>query len=129
MESMTLAAMCWYKYEVTAKDIGQMDALETERNEFGKRFVMSDDDGNDVAVFHCYRRANLNIAFVVLCYAIQFAGNFIAFLLLINTVINMVYTTEYDIRKRRKEFGLLKALGYQDEELRRLILTVRKTTV
>lgn len=123
LESMTASqTMCWYSYEVTVKDAGQLGALEAGLNEIREQFVLPAADGSEVVEFYYYRRVTMNPVFVLICGAILFGGNFIACLLLINTVINMVYTTEHDIRERRKEFGLLKALGYQDEEVKKILL-------
>lgn len=49
-------------------------------------------------------------------------GNFIIFFFLINSISSVIYVTEDMIYKRRREFGILKAIGYRDKDLRNLLL-------
>lgn len=49
-------------------------------------------------------------------------GDFIIFYILINSISNVIYVTEDNLRKRRREFGILKAIGYRDKDLRNILL-------
>ena len=49
-------------------------------------------------------------------------GDFIIFYILINSISNIIYVTEDNLRKRRREFGILKAIGYKDKDLRNILL-------
>lgn len=49
-------------------------------------------------------------------------GDFIIFYILINSISNIIYVTEDNLRKRRREFGILKAIGYRDKDLRNILL-------
>ncbi len=49
-------------------------------------------------------------------------GNFIIYFFVFNSVINVTYVTEDEVYKRRKEFGILRAIGYRDKDLRNILL-------
>lgn len=53
---------------------------------------------------------------------IALLANFILLALVYDTILNMIYSSEHDIRVRRKEFGLLKAMGYRDGKIALLLL-------
>lgn len=113
----------YYTYLVTVKEPEQLDLLEAELLETGESFRFYNEEYGFWIDLKCNRLSpQIDPLLESLCHAFQFAVNFIAFLLLVNTVINIVYATEHDIRERRREFGLLKAMGYQDGDIRRLLI-------
>ncbi len=50
------------------------------------------------------------------------AGNFIVFFFVFNSISNVVYVSEDNVYKRRREFGILKAIGWRDRDIRNLLL-------
>lgn len=50
------------------------------------------------------------------------AGNFIILYITFNSISNIIYVTEDNIYKRRREFGILKAIGYRDRDLKKILL-------
>ncbi|MCD8118806.1 MAG: ABC transporter permease [Lachnospiraceae bacterium] len=51
-----------------------------------------------------------------------FVMNLVLYVLTFNQALSMIYAVEHDIRTRRREFGLLKAMGYRDGAVNRILL-------
>lgn len=49
-------------------------------------------------------------------------ADFLLAFFIVNTVINIVYTEEYKIFTRRKEYGLMKAVGYRNIQISAILL-------
>ncbi|MCD8119790.1 MAG: ABC transporter permease [Lachnospiraceae bacterium] len=72
--------------------------------------------------FGVYSRGDLTKSDRTAFYGITVFFNFIMLALIFNAAANMIYVTEHDIRTRRQEFGLLKALGYRERRIRQILL-------
>ncbi|MCD8118027.1 MAG: ABC transporter permease [Lachnospiraceae bacterium] len=48
---------------------------------------------------------------------LMMVGNFVLIFFLINLAINIIYTEEHEVYIRRREYGLMKAVGYENSQL------------
>lgn len=91
-------------YSVVLKENSQADRIMAELH-------------RQFADIFSYQKTVLSPKLVVLCYGLILISNFIMFFIIMNTIVNIVYVTEHDIRERRVEFGILKAIGYRNRDI------------
>lgn len=68
-----------------------------------------------------YSQSSLDATTVYIGYVVAMILYFLMIVVTFNASANIIYITEEDIRRRRREFGLLKSIGYRDRAINWLL--------
>ncbi len=97
------------EYQVIVKDSKSATKLESK--------IYSEFDG--ITVSH---PVNFPDMLIHILNGIILVGDFIIFYIIFNSISNIIYVTEDNLKKRRREFGILKAIGYKNKDMRNILL-------